>query len=41
MAHGADALDGVGDGLLYINLAAVMAGTIGAGALYVSTGLLI
>src|SRR3712207_3995601 len=28
-------------GLLYINLAAVMAGTIGAAALYVSTGLLV
>ncbi|HUP83783.1 MAG TPA: hypothetical protein VM284_06305, partial [Candidatus Limnocylindria bacterium] len=28
-------------GLLYINLAAVMAGTIGAAALYVSTGLLL
>jgi hypothetical protein len=28
-------------GLLYINLAAVMAGTIGAGALYVSSGLLV
>lgn len=28
-------------GLLYINLAAVMAGTIGAGALYVSVGLLV
>jgi hypothetical protein len=28
-------------GLLYINLAAVMAGTIGAAALYVSSGLLV
>jgi hypothetical protein len=28
-------------GLLYINLAAVLAGTIGAAALYVSTGLLV
>jgi hypothetical protein len=28
-------------GLLYINLAAVMAGTIGATALYVSSGLLL
>jgi hypothetical protein len=28
-------------GLLYINLAAVLAGTIGAAALYVSSGLLV
>jgi hypothetical protein len=28
-------------GLLYINLAAVLAGTIGAGALYVSSGILV